>query len=134
MLFIGEVGGEPVAANLFTACGGALRDRLTGFDRGSDAAHLHVPGAVMWNTMLWAKEHGFRWFDFGGVRPEVARTLLAGKALDDETVIGADRFKLTFGASPYEMPPAVALARPAFLLHAYARSSNQIGVAATSTA
>src|SRR6185503_265168 len=45
--------------------------------------------------------------------------LLAGEALDDETVIGADRFKLTFGASPYEMPPAVAFARPAFLLHAY---------------
>src|SRR6185503_6902706 len=45
--------------------------------------------------------------------------LLAGEALDDETVIGADRFKLTFGASPYEMPPAVAFARPAVLLHAY---------------
>lgn len=119
VLFIGEVGGQPVAADLFTVCGGALRDRLIGFDRSSDASHLHVPGAIKWNAMLWAKRRGLRWFDFGGVRPDLARSLLAGTSLDNETIVGADRFKLTFGGSPYEMPPAVAYSQPKFLLDAY---------------
>ena len=119
VLFVGEVHDKPVAVDLFTACGGVLRDRLIGLDRDSEASNLSVPGAIKWNALLWAKENGFRWFDFGGVRIDVARTLIAGQPLDQDTVTGSDRFKLSFGGEAYVLPLAVELARPRQLFRPY---------------
>ena len=55
VLFIGEVHGTPMAAELYTACGGMLRLRLRGLDRSGQAARLSVPAAITWEAMRWAK-------------------------------------------------------------------------------
>ena len=43
MLFIGEVNGIPVAADLVTTCGDMARGRLIGFNRTGQARQLGVP-------------------------------------------------------------------------------------------
>jgi Acetyltransferase (GNAT) domain len=119
VLFVGDVHGEPVAVDFYTRCGGVLRDRLIGFDRNSQASNLSVPAALKWYAMLWAKEQGIRWFDFGGIRVENARALLEGRSLDQATAGGSDFFKISFGGEPFLMPPAVEDARPRTALLVY---------------
>jgi lipid II:glycine glycyltransferase (peptidoglycan interpeptide bridge formation enzyme) len=106
VLFVGEVHGRPVAADLLTGCGGILKGRLGGFDRAGDAGKLSVPAAVRWEAIRWAKHEGYRWFDFGGIDTTMLRDLLAGVS-DDQQWPSADRSKLSFGGGPYAYPPKV---------------------------
>ena len=80
-LFIGEVEGTPVAARLYTGCGGVFKARLAGMDRDSAAARLSVPAAVEWEAIRWAKANGYRWFDFGGIR-EAAVSVIESERSD----------------------------------------------------
>ncbi len=127
VFFVGEVHGQAVAVDLFTSSGGMLRDRLIGMDRESEAANLSVPGAIKWHAILWAREQGLRWFDFGGIQTDLAASLVAGRVPGHDDVNGSDRFKLSFGGEAYLLPPAVELARPALLLKGYdlAQSSER---------
>jgi hypothetical protein len=118
-IFVGEVRGDLVAVDLYTRCGGVLRDRLIGFDRDSEASNLSVPAALKWYAMLWAKEQGIRWFDFGGMSVANAEALLAGHQLDQQAAGGSDFFKISFGGAPYLMPAAVEDARPRLALRVY---------------
>ena len=104
VIFVGEVNGRPVAADLLTGSGGVLKGRLGGFDRTGDASKLSVPAAVRWEAIRWAKREGYRWFDFGGIDAGMLRDLLAGVE-DGEGWPSADRSKLSFGGSPYAYPP-----------------------------
>ena len=60
-LFVGEIEGRPVAARLFTGCGGVLKARLTGMDRDSAAGQFSVSAAVDWEASRWGKANGYRW-------------------------------------------------------------------------
>jgi len=117
VVFIGELDGQPVAANLMTYTGGMLRERLIGLDRNSDGAKLNVPAAITWNAMQWARDRGCAWYDFGGLSPDLARARLAGGGHDEVT--GPERHKLLFGGVPYVLPPAMELASPAPLRFGY---------------
>lgn len=114
VLFVGEVEGRPVAADLLTGCGGVIKGRLGGFDRSGPAGKLSVPGAMRWAAIRWAREEGYRWFDFGGIDADMLADLQAGRTDREESWPGADRAKLSFGGVPYAYPPAVEqLAPPA---------------------
>jgi lipid II:glycine glycyltransferase (peptidoglycan interpeptide bridge formation enzyme) len=108
VLLIGEVDGAPLAAELYTACGGMLRLRLRGLDRSGEAARLSVPAAITWEAMRWAKAAGLRWFDFGGLRAPTLQALLDSDAHGGEPP-SVDRFKTSFGGTPYRYPVAVEL-------------------------
>lgn len=107
-LFIGEVHGDALAAELYTACGGMLRLRLRGLDRSGDAARLSLPAAITWEAMRWAKAAGLHWFDFGGLRAPTLQSLLDGGAEGREQP-SVDRFKTSFGGAPYRYPAAVEM-------------------------
>jgi len=92
---------------------------LIGFDRDSETTNLRVPAALKWYAVLWAREQGRRWFDFGGIKVENAEALLAGRTLDQETAGGSDLFKIGFGGDPFLMPPTVEDARPRLVLQLY---------------
>ena len=119
VLFIGEVNGVPVAADLMTGCGDMVRGRLSGFDRSGEAMRLSVPAAIRWELIKWAKAQGYRWFDFGGLRPETLDALLGGHDRSTDTLPTADQPKLTFGGTAFRYPPAVEMIRPAALRTAY---------------
>jgi lipid II:glycine glycyltransferase (peptidoglycan interpeptide bridge formation enzyme) len=105
-IFVGEVDGEPVAAELFSTCGGVLRCRLTGLDRSSPATKLSVTSAVDWEAIRWAKANGFREFDLGGLSADAVQVVL-DEGFSSERLEGPDRFKAGFGGRLHRYPPAV---------------------------
>jgi Acetyltransferase (GNAT) domain len=119
VLFVGEVHGRPVAADLLTGCGGVFKGRLGGFDRSGEASKLSVPGAVRWEAIRWAKHEGYRWFDFGGIDTIMLRDLLAGDTGNEERWPSGDRAKLSFGGRPHAYPPPVELIAPRAARAAY---------------
>ncbi|HKR49855.1 MAG TPA: GNAT family N-acetyltransferase [Pseudonocardiaceae bacterium] len=119
VLFVGEVNGVPVAADLMTGCGDMVRGRLSGFDRSGEAMRLSVPAAIRWEMIKWAKGQGYRWFDFGGLRPETLDALLDGHDRGADTLPTADQPKVTFGGTAFRYPTPVEMIRPAALRTAY---------------
>ena len=118
-LFVGEVNGVPVAADLMTGCGDMVRGRLSGFDRSGEAMRLSVPAAIRWEMIKWAKGQGYRWFDFGGLRPETLDALLDGHGRSADTLPAADQPKVTFGGTAFRYPTPVETIRPAALRTSY---------------
>jgi lipid II:glycine glycyltransferase (peptidoglycan interpeptide bridge formation enzyme) len=118
-LFVGEVNGVPVAADLMTGCGDMVRGRLSGFDRSGEAMRLSVPAAIRWEMIKWAKGQGYRWFDFGGLRPETLDTLLDGHGRSADTLPAADQPKVTFGGTAFRYPTPVETIRPTALRTSY---------------
>jgi hypothetical protein len=119
VMFVGEVDGVPVAVDLMTGCGEMVRGRLSGFDRSGEAMRLSVPAAIRWELIKWAKGQGYRWFDFGGLRPETLTALLDGAERNADALPAADQPKVTFGGSAFRYPTAVEMIRPAPLRIAY---------------
>lgn len=112
VLLIGEVDGIAVAAELLTASGGVLKSRITGLDRSSvEAGKLNVASAMIWEAISWGKANGYRWYDFGGLRPESVKALRAVGSGGQEGLAGPDQFKTKFGGEVYTYPPAVELIR-----------------------
>ena len=107
-LFVGEVEGVPVAARLFTGCGGVLKSRLTGMDRDSAAGKLKVTAAIEWEAMRWAKANGYRWVDFGGIG-DTAVSILEDERSDSSTLTSSEAFKASFGGTPFRYPTPVEI-------------------------
>jgi len=126
-LFVGEVAGTPVSADLVTMCGSMVRGRFAGFDRSGPGARLSVPGAARWEMIKWAKESGYRWLDFGGLTEQTLDGLDAGTRWC-ESWPGPDKAKLSFGGEPFRYPEPVELVRPAALRMAFdAVRNSQLG-------
>jgi lipid II:glycine glycyltransferase (peptidoglycan interpeptide bridge formation enzyme) len=117
--FVGEAAGRPVAMLLLTGCGGVVRRRLVGFDRSEDVRPLNVPAAVDWTAIRWAKENGYRWYDFVGVHERSLPLLLAGSPADIRALAGPDQYKARFGGQVFTYPPPVEMIRPAAVRIAY---------------
>jgi lipid II:glycine glycyltransferase (peptidoglycan interpeptide bridge formation enzyme) len=110
VLLLGELAGEPVAAELLTGVGGVLKSRITGLDRTSkDASKLNVASAMIWEGISWGKANGYRAFDFGGLRPESVDALRRPGPVDQEALAGPDLFKTKFGGEVWMYPPAVEM-------------------------
>lgn len=113
--FLGEVGGRAVATSVTTGCAGTLKTRFGGFARFPEVRQLSVPAAVDWGALLWAKQQGYRWFDFSGVLPSSVPVLSAAGKIDVEALAGPDQFKARFGGQLVRYPQAVErIASPAF--------------------
>jgi hypothetical protein len=111
-LFIGEVMGMPVTADMVTMCGEMVRGRLGGFDRSGSGGRLSVPAAARWEMVRWAKESGYRWLDFGGLSEATLRGAVDSGTRYDQSWPAADRAKVAFGGTAYRYPPPVELIRP----------------------
>jgi lipid II:glycine glycyltransferase (peptidoglycan interpeptide bridge formation enzyme) len=110
VLLLGELDGQPVAAELMTGVGGVLKSRITGMDRSSEQAQkLNVASAMIWEAICWGKTNGYRAFDFGGLRPESVAALRSAGPFDQEALAGPDMFKAKFGGEAWVYPPAVEL-------------------------
>src|SRR5690348_9311977 len=107
-LFVGEISGRPVAARMYTGCGGVLKMRLAGMDRDDEAARLSVPAAVEGGAIQWAKANGYQWFDFGGIK-DSAISILETEGSDSPALRGIDAFKATFGGAPFRYPAPVEM-------------------------
>ncbi|MFH2062539.1 MAG: peptidoglycan bridge formation glycyltransferase FemA/FemB family protein, partial [bacterium] len=86
-LFLAEHDGQPLAGALVSGFGD-MATYLHGAS-SSEKRELMAPHQLHWQIMLWAKQAGFRKYDFWGVAPEGAAA--------DHPWAGVTRFKLGFG-------------------------------------
>ena len=118
-IFIGEVHGKPVSADVVTVAAGMVRGRLGGFDGSGDTGKLSVPAAVRWEIIKWAKEQGYRWLDFGGLPSRMLADMIDRGIHSNNEWPSAQRGKLAFNGTPFRYPTPVELIRPAILRHSY---------------
>lgn len=62
-----------------------------------ERSDLHPNELMHWYAMQWARERGYRYYDFEGIPDSVARAKLVGANLPEEGTRGATRFKLGMG-------------------------------------
>lgn len=118
-LFVGEVHGRPVSADVVTVCAGMVRGRLGGFRAEGEAAKLSVPAAVRWRIIGWARERGYRYLDFGGLPERMLADMLDRGIHASDDWPNAQRSKLQFNGEPFRYPTPVERIRPAALRIAY---------------
>lgn len=104
-LFFGDRDGKPLAAHAVLG----FNDTAWGWKLGwsGEAPGVPVNQIVCWESIRWAKQAGYRHFDFCGISREAAAGLLAGKALK-ESARGPDLFKLMFGGEVMLLPGGFA--------------------------
>jgi lipid II:glycine glycyltransferase (peptidoglycan interpeptide bridge formation enzyme) len=111
-LFIGEVNGAAVSADLVTVCGGMIRGRLGGFNSTGDAGKLSVPAAVRWEIIQWGQREGHRYLDFGGLPEQMLNDMIDRGIRSSDDWPSAQRGKLAFNGSPFRYPTPVEHIRP----------------------
>jgi lipid II:glycine glycyltransferase (peptidoglycan interpeptide bridge formation enzyme) len=109
VVFVAELDDDPVAALLCTRCGGTVKQRISGMDRSERARKDGVSAATVWTAMLWAKDHGYHTYDFGGLREDAARQLLSGRTEQTVQLTGSEQFKTSFGGEAFLYPGQVEL-------------------------
>jgi hypothetical protein len=124
LLLIGQVNGVPRAADLLTVNADVLRGRFIGFDRSGDAPRSAVPAAVTWAGIKWAKAHGLRWYDMGGVPEAVLHDMIDRGLRYSRDWPSATQAKLGWGAVPFRYPAAVEYVRPRVLRGGYELAQN----------
>lgn len=111
-VFVGEVDGRPVAADLVTMLGGTVQGRRCGFDPNGIGGRLSVPAAVRWEIIKWAKREGYRWLDFGGLPDQMLKDMIERGVRNSDDWPSAHRAKISFNGVPFRYPAAVELLRP----------------------
>jgi peptidoglycan pentaglycine glycine transferase (the first glycine) len=99
-LLIVEHEGTPMSAGLLIAFGDTVLYKIGAWGGGS------VPGTneLMHHTaMCWARDQGYRFYDFEGIPVDVAQTVLDGGPAPTS---GVPFFKLGFGGEPIVFPGA----------------------------
>ncbi|MCV2490658.1 GNAT family N-acetyltransferase [Geodermatophilus sp. YIM 151500] len=118
-LWIGEVNGTPVTADMVTTCGEMVRGRWSGFDRHGPGGRLSVPAAARWAIIRWARAEGYRWLDFGGLSEQTLHDAVDCGIRSSATWPGPDQAKMSFGGTPYRYPAPVELIRSMPVRFAY---------------
>lgn len=104
-LFLAEDASGPVAGILLIG----FANRVV-YKRGAwsgTAGKLHPNEVLHWSAMLWAKEAGYRYYDFDGIDPHFAAVVAAGDPLPPEALNSVSRFKLGFGGDIVFSPASV---------------------------
>jgi hypothetical protein len=100
-LFVMECKGEPVSAAFCFAFGDTFRVWKVGWSGTCASAR---PNHLMWWQLIkWAKEKGFRYFDFFQIIPEHAQAIVHGREIRGPYA-GVTLFKLRFGGKLTLLP------------------------------
>jgi peptidoglycan pentaglycine glycine transferase (the first glycine) len=103
-LFVAEVGGEPVSAQLAIPFGDTCRHMERPWS--GEHANLRPNELVEWETMKWAKAAGYRYTDLQGIELPLADAVLSGREIPSDPKYSASRFKLEFGGQVVVDPPS----------------------------
>ncbi|PZS11773.1 MAG: hypothetical protein DLM64_06000 [Solirubrobacterales bacterium] len=103
-LLIAERGGAVLAFALLILFGESALFKAGGWSGLESRAH---PNELLhWTGMSWAREHGFRYYDFDGIHPTVARAAQEGRVLPQPAANRVPHFKLRFGGEVTFFVPA----------------------------
>lgn len=94
-MILSEHHGEAVAGLLVVAFGDTATFKAFGWS--GVHSNLRPSEAAFWGAICWAKERGFRYFDFEGVDPETARTILEKRRIPKPLQASPTFFKFAYG-------------------------------------
>jgi lipid II:glycine glycyltransferase (peptidoglycan interpeptide bridge formation enzyme) len=102
--FLAEYEGQVVASISHIVFG----DTMFGYHVGASGPYraVQAPSLTVWKAMLWAKERGFAWYDFGGIAEPIARAMQRNESLPDHPASGRARWKKSFGGELVFRPDA----------------------------
>jgi lipid II:glycine glycyltransferase (peptidoglycan interpeptide bridge formation enzyme) len=107
-LFVAEYEGEAVSAQLAIPFGDTLFTHVTAWS--GEHASAMPNEALEWHAIAWAKEHGFRTYDFEGIDASIAARFERPLCDEDRPVIAADRmvteYKLGYEREYARVPTA----------------------------
>jgi peptidoglycan pentaglycine glycine transferase (the first glycine) len=96
VLLFAEHGGQPLASSLLIACGDTVGYKMGGWS--GERSNIRPNELLHWTGMQWARERGYRFYDFEGIDWSVARALMAGdRGPFHAPRQGVTNFKLGFG-------------------------------------
>lgn len=78
--------------------------------------------AMHWHAICWAKNAGYRYYDFGGIDRATAEPLCRGVAVSRKQMDQVSRFKIGFGGQVTLMPETLAFPSNALLRWIYQAS------------
>jgi lipid II:glycine glycyltransferase (peptidoglycan interpeptide bridge formation enzyme) len=116
-LFLAEFKGEIVSAQIAIPFGDTVINKLSVWS--GQHASQHPNEALMWGAIAWAKAHGYRYYDFEGIDPTVARLILQQQDLPDSLKHTVTTFKLGFGGEVKFFPGVYGYIPNAFLRGIY---------------
>jgi lipid II:glycine glycyltransferase (peptidoglycan interpeptide bridge formation enzyme) len=102
--FLAEYDGQVLAAKSNIAFGDVVLDYHL-VDSGLHR-NLNAQSLLHWNSMLWGKERGCAWYDFGGTAMPIAKAMMNNEPLPDHPASGRALFKKSFGGQLMFRPSA----------------------------
>jgi len=94
-LFIAEFEGKNISALIVFLFRDTVYGSLSAWS--GHYSNLQPNEALEWNTILWAKTHGFRYYDLCGIEIEAAIARLKGELLPENIKKSATFYKIGFG-------------------------------------
>jgi peptidoglycan pentaglycine glycine transferase (the first glycine) len=83
--------------------------------------------ALFWGSILWSKNHGYRYFDFEGINLAGARKVLQGEPLPEALQHSPDFLKYGFGGKVVLYPESYDMVFNPMLCWAYSRLPLRVG-------
>jgi lipid II:glycine glycyltransferase (peptidoglycan interpeptide bridge formation enzyme) len=105
-LFVAEVEGKPVSAALRMAFGETVICKKRGWS--GEFGNLRPNEALEWAAIQWAKDAGYRYYDFEGLPRRTAEAVLCGEPLPEENVQSPASYKLGYGGDVRILPETLA--------------------------
>lgn len=101
-LFLAEHDNEVASAMFAIAFGDTVLFKRGGWS--GELGALRPNEAMHWAAIKWAKEAGYRYYNFEGIDADAARQHLSGEKLDSTQLNSVTRFKLGFGGDVQLLP------------------------------
>lgn len=112
-LLVAEHDGRALSSSLIIAFGDTALYKLGAWS--GEGSALRPNEAVQWAAIRWARDAGFRWYDFEGIDHGTAVAARDGSPLPEAGRRGITHFKLGFGGQVALFPPAYDIAYRALL-------------------
>jgi lipid II:glycine glycyltransferase (peptidoglycan interpeptide bridge formation enzyme) len=110
-LFFVEYEGKPVSAIFCLAFGDTAICKKRGWS--GEFGNLRPNEVAEWEVIQWAKEAGYRYYDFEGIQLRAAESVLRGEPLAEQSVEPDTNYKLKFGGDVRIFPePLVYFSNP----------------------
>jgi lipid II:glycine glycyltransferase (peptidoglycan interpeptide bridge formation enzyme) len=124
-LIMARFSGEAVSALLLIPFGETVVAKILGWS--GQWASLRPNDAVFWQAIVWAKTHGFRYFDFEGIDRNGASAYLQNGSLPAELQNSPDFFKLGYGGQVLFYPRAFEMISSRPLQWLYKKLAPTVG-------
>lgn len=102
LLLLAEYEGEILSSTLLLAFGNTVSYKMGGWS----GHHCDIrPNELLhWTGMQWARDHGYRYYDFEGINPAVGEAILSGGETANIPIPGITHFKLGLGGDVTRFP------------------------------